>query len=259
MRISLIGSGRVATHLAQALAQQHEIVNIYSPTLINAQQLAESVDAIAIDQLSALVPDLDLIIIAVKDQAILACVEQLDSALAQVLVVHTSGSTDLSVIATHHPRAGVFYPLQSFSFEREIDWSQTPILIETAQSKDQTLLLELAKSLSERVYPYNSQQRLSLHLAAVFASNFSNYCYDIAAQIVQQQHVDFDLLKPLIVETALKATQQAPDNAQTGPARRGDVQIIAQHQALLAQQQQHAFADIYQIMSQGIIERHKLS
>lgn len=256
MRISLIGSGRVATHLAQALALQHDIVNIYSPTLTNARQLAKRVGGVAIDQLSALAPELDLLIIAVKDQAISACVAQLAPALAHVLVVHTSGSTDLSVIATQHQRAGVFYPLQSFSFEREIDWSQTPMLIESAQSTDQALLFDLAASLSQRVYVYDSEQRLSLHLAAVFASNFSNYCYDIAAQILQQQQVDFDLLKPLIQETALKATQQAPHIGQTGPARRGDIQTIAQHQALLAQQQQHAFADIYQIMSQGILNRH---
>ena len=257
MRISLIGSGRVATHLAKVLARSYQIVQIYSRQYTHAEQLAEKVKAQAVNQIEYIQSDIDLLIIAVSDQSIAQVIEQVAKYLPNVLTVHTSGSTHLNVLSQQHTRSGVFYPLQTFSLEREIDWSETPLFIEAAFAEDQQLLVTLANSLSKKVYAYSSEQRLSLHLAAVFACNFSNYCYDMAKQVVDAQQVDFSLLYPLMMETAHKATQNDPRQMQTGPAMRGDRNILNMHQDLLAVGQQHALAEVYTLMSQQILERHQ--
>ena len=257
MRISFIGAGRVAYHLASVLKQQHQIVQIYSRTWEKTQRLAEHAAAQACPALSELNPEIDLLILAVSDQSIAAVIAEIAHLLPNVLIVHTSGSTDLQRLQQHHPRSGVFYPLQTFSLEREIDWKQTPLFVEAAVEEDQQCLLQLAQQLSERVYVYSSQQRLSLHLAAVFACNFANFCYDMGKQIVDQTQVDFSLLYPLILETAAKATQNDPKIMQTGPAVRGDVNILQMHQSILSDLQRPDLAEVYALMSQQIMQRHQ--
>ncbi|PIL59990.1 F420-dependent NADP oxidoreductase, partial [Acinetobacter baumannii] len=116
-----------------------------------------------------------------------------------------------------------------------------------------------ANSLSKRVYQYTSKQRLTLHLAAVFACNFSNYCFDMAKQVVDAEQVDFGLLYPLILETAKKATENDPKQMQTGPAMRGDQNILAMHQSLLAQANRDDLKQVYQLLSDGIVKRHHSS
>lgn len=259
MRISLIGAGRVAYHLARVLSAQHEIVQIYSRTMGKAQQLAEQFQAQAIAQPEELTANVDLVIIAVSDQSIAPVIEQIHPYLPHNLIVHTSGSTHLDILKKVHTRAGVFYPLQTFSLECDIDWQATPLFIEAANEQDQILLLDLAKSLSNRVYNYSSSQRLSLHLAAVFACNFSNYCYDMAKQVVDAEQVDFSLLYPLILETANKATQNDPHQMQTGPAMRGDQNILNMHQQMLQQSQRPDLAEVYALLSQQILQRHQPS
>ncbi|WP_347453856.1 F420-dependent NADP oxidoreductase [Acinetobacter thermotolerans] len=259
MRISLIGAGRVAYHLAQVLSAQHEIVQIYSRTMDKAQQLAKQFQAQAITQSEELTANVDLVIIAVSDQSIASVIGQIHPYLPYSLIVHTSGSTHLDVLKKAHTRAGVFYPLQTFSLERDIDWQTTPLFIEATNEQDQILLLDLANSLSNRVYNYSSSQRLSLHLAAVFACNFSNYCYDMAKQVVDAEQVDFSLLYPLILETANKATQNDPCQMQTGPAMRGDQNILNIHQQMLQQSQRPDLAEVYAILSQQILQRHQPS
>ncbi|WP_111892683.1 Rossmann-like and DUF2520 domain-containing protein [Acinetobacter sp. MB5] len=257
MKISFIGSGRVATQLVTALHKLgHQIQHIYSPNLSHAQQLATQVAAHAVNDLLQIDAEIDLLIIAVKDQAIAQVAEQLPEQLADVLLVHTSGSTDLNVLQKFHERCGVLYPLQTFSFEKSVDWSQVPLLIETHQSQDLCSLQNLAQQLSQRVYVYSSAQRLSLHLAAVFACNFTNYCYDMAKQVVDGASVDFGLLYPLILETADNATQFNPKDVQTGPAVRQDQKILQMHQELLQKQQRSDLAEIYQQMSHAIQHRH---
>lgn len=259
MRISLIGAGRVAHHLAHALVQQHQIINIYSRSLHKAEVLAEQVKAHAVAQLKDLQIDVDVILIAVSDQAIASVVQQLTAYVPNVLLAHTSGSTHIDVIQQQHVRAGVFYPLQTFSIEREIDWQNTPLFIEAQLEQDLQRLQQLAAALSQRIYCYSSAQRLSLHLAAVFACNFSNYCYDIAKQVVDAQAVDFSLLYPLIEATAKKALQADPKMMQTGPAMRGDKNIIQMHQNLLAEQQRPDLEQVYGLFSQQILNRHQTS
>lgn len=257
MKISVVGAGRVAYHLAKALSDQHEIIQIYSRTFVKAEWLAQQVEAEAITSLDALHSNIDILIIAVSDQSISEVIEKLSSKLKDVCIVHTSGSTHLNVLSDKYQNAGVFYPLQTFSLEREIDWKNTPLFIEAEQEQDLEKLLNLANSLSNKVYSYNSEQRLSLHLAAVFACNFSNYCYDMAQQIVDEKQVDFSLLYPLIQETAKKALINDPKDMQTGPAMRGDGNIIQMHTEMLMQDQREDLKSVYQLLSQKILERHQ--
>jgi predicted short-subunit dehydrogenase-like oxidoreductase (DUF2520 family) len=252
MRISLLGAGRVAQHLALALAKQHQIIDIYSRTLASATALADQVNAKAITQPEDLDPNIDLAIIAVSDQAIQSVIQAVSPYLKQVCIVHTSGSTHMDVLSQVHSRVGVFYPLQTFSFESQIDWVNTPLFIEARHAEDQTQLLALAHQISQRVYAYDSAQRLSLHLAAVFACNFSNACFDMAKQVVDAKQVDFSLLYPLMLETAKKATQHDPKQVQTGPAIRGDQHILKMHQHMLGESGRKDLQDVYALMSQQI-------
>ena len=256
MRISFIGAGRVAHHLVHALQNKHQIVQIYSRTQMHAQDLAQRAGAEAVSALHQLDVNIDLLIIAVSDSAISSVIADVHEYLPQVLAVHTSGSTDITKLTAVHARAGVLYPLQTFSLEREIDWSNTPIFVEAVLQNDEQNLHALAAELSQRVYVYDSVQRLSLHLAAVFACNFSNYCYDMAKQVVDAKAVDFSLLYPLILETAKKATAADPKMMQTGPAVRKDENILQMHQQMLVQAQREDLAQVYGLMSSQIIKRH---
>ena len=148
---------------------------------------------------------------------------------------------------------------ETISLERDVDWSATPLFVEAVTDADQAILVDLANSLSKRVYQYTSKQRLTLHLAAVFACNFSNYCFDMAKQVVDKEQVDFSLLYPLIIETAKKATENDPKQMQTGPAMRGDHNILKMHQDLLAQAERDDLKQVYQLLSDGIVKRHHSS
>ena len=257
MRISFIGAGRVATHLAQVLVKQHEIVDICARQQIHAETLARQIDARAVDQYIELNAEIDILILAVPDQMIAQVANDIGQIMPNVLVVHTSGSTDIAVLNEFLARAGVFYPLQTFSLERKIDWTNTPLFIEATQQDDRVTLQHIAEQLSQCVYTYTSKQRLSLHLAAVFACNFSNACYDMAKQIVDAQQVDFSLLAPLMLETAKKATEHDPKNVQTGPAARGDMNILHLHTQMLKQQQHLDLVDLYQDLSAYILQGQK--
>lgn len=223
MRISFIGAGRVAYHLAKALGSQHQVVQIYSRTFEKAEWLSLQVQAQAISNFENINTDIDLMIIAVSDQSIKGVIEQISPYLKDVCIVHTSGSTHLNVLAKTHDKCGVFYPLQTFSLEREIDWENTPLFIEAANKQDLENLVYLANSLSNKLYSYN---------------------------------VDFSLLYPLIQETANKALANNPKDMQTGPAMRGDENIIQMHQEMLKQEKREDLQEVYALLSQQIIQRH---
>ncbi|MDO7375001.1 Rossmann-like and DUF2520 domain-containing protein [Acinetobacter baumannii] len=259
MKISLLGSGRVAFHLAKALlAQGHHIAQVYARDFEKTQKFSKQIKSQACRSLHEFQPS-DLIILAVSDSAIAELAKQVHEIFPETLMVHTSGSTDIQVISNIHEKAGVFYPLQTFSLERDVDWQATPLFVEATNKDDSVILSDLANSLSKRVYQYTSKQRLTLHLAAVFACNFSNYCFDMAKQVVDAEQVDFGLLCPLILETAKKATENDPKQMQTGPAMRGDQNILAMHQSLLAQANRDDLKQVYQLLSDGIVKRHHSS
>ncbi|GAB2981673.1 DUF2520 domain-containing protein [Mucilaginibacter puniceus] len=251
MRITLIGSGNVATHLAAALKNAgHTIVQVYSRTLQNALLLAYHVKAEAIDDLNAINIDTDLFIIAIKDDAIGPIAEQL--AAHQKLMVHTSGATDLYSLLAFSDNVGVFYPLQTFSKIKEVDFRNVPLCIEAKNETIANILEQLAQTISNRVYYIDSEKRKALHLAATFACNFPNYLYNIAQQIIAKQGLDFELLRPLIQETAEKVQNAIPATVQTGPAIRNDENTMAMHRQMLEGEPE--LQQLYFLLSQGIIK-----
>ena len=247
--IVLIGAGNVATHLGLAIQNTgRQIIQVYSRKEVTARVLAEKLKTDFTVDLKTIYPDADLYIISVADDAI----ERI-TGLLQVnrsLVVHTSGSVSLDVLRACSENYGVLYPLQTFSKERKIEFSVVPLCIE-ANSKDNFLLLEqLAKNLSQKVVKVDSEERKILHLAGVFACNFPNFMYRIADQILTEMKLDFDLLRPLILETATKVQKMRPADAQTGPASRGDKSILRKHDALLKEYPE--YVEIYKMLSDGI-------
>jgi predicted short-subunit dehydrogenase-like oxidoreductase (DUF2520 family) len=251
MRITLIGSGNVATHMAAALKNAgHSIVQVYSREMQNAALLAYHVKAEAVDDLQNINPDTDLFIIAVKDDAIGPVAEKL--AVYKKLMVHTSGAVDLYTLLAFDDSVGVFYPLQTFSKTREVDFRNVPLCIEGSIDDITKQLQQLAQTISNKVYIIDSAKRKTLHLAAVFACNFPNYLYTIAQQLLAKHDIDFNLLRPLILETAEKVQHNLPVDAQTGPAIRNDKHTIDAHIELLQSEPQ--LQELYNLLSQGIIK-----
>jgi predicted short-subunit dehydrogenase-like oxidoreductase (DUF2520 family) len=252
--ISIIGAGRLATHLATAWAERGlTIRQVYSRRYACAQHLADRVAAQAVASLTDL-QQVDLLLIAVNDDQIANVAAQLAENGYQGLVAHTSGSTALSRLSQYGLVAGVIYPLQSFSAEQAVDWQHIAIFIEATAAADLAQLQQLSGLLSKQIYHYSSEQRLGLHVAAVFACNFSNYCVDIAEQVLQKQQIDRHLLLPLIQHTMAKLASQSARANQTGPAMRQDQNIIQQHLQLLQPDPQ--WAALYQLMSHAIQQRH---
>ncbi len=254
MRITIIGSGNVATHLAAAFKNAgHNIVQVYSRDLHNASLLAYHVKAESIDNLYQINPETDLFVIAVKDDAIEAIVSAL--AKYQKLIVHTSGATDLQVLLKYTQNAGVFYPLQTFSKTKEVNFNTVPLCIEGADEQITSQLNELAYTITQNVYRIDSAERKTLHLAAVFACNFPNYLYYLSQQLLADQKLPFDLLRPLILETAEKVQEHLPASVQTGPAVRNDEKTMDAHLQLLHENPE--LQQLYKLLSQGIIKMDK--
>jgi predicted short-subunit dehydrogenase-like oxidoreductase (DUF2520 family) len=251
MRITIIGSGNVATHLAAAFKNAgHRIVQVYSRNMQNAALLAYHVGAEPIDDLNQINAETDIFIISVKDDVITSIAKILSK--HQKLIVHTSGATDLSSLLAFTSKAGVFYPLQTLSKNKEVDFFTVPLCIEGADEKTAKELEELAQTVSNNVYRVNSDQRKILHLAAVFACNFPNYMYSIAQQLLAKQNMEFDLLRPLILETAQKVQDHLPAEVQTGPAIRNDENTMATHLQMLNDEPE--LRNLYFIISQAIIK-----
>lgn len=232
-KIAIIGAGNLATQLSIALTEKGiRIQQIYSRTLESARKLAEKVNADFTNDLSALVPGADLYIIAVKDSAIL---EVLENILVEQTcpIVHTAGSVPMNILEGFSQNYGVFYPLQTFSKSRKVDFSTIPVCIEANHPSNLIKLQELAEKLTTQVHQINSDERKMLHLAAVFVNNFVNHFYTIGAEILQNKKLDFNLLKPLIFETAKKIETMHPVDAQTGPAKRNDQTVITDHLKML--------------------------
>ncbi len=251
MRITLIGSGNVATHLGAALKNAgHKIVQVWSRDLQHAALLAYHVKAEPVDRFDQLSAETDLIIISVKDDAL----EEVASfiTLKNVLVVHTCGAMSMQLLEKYFDDYGVFYPLQTFSKVRELDFKSVPLCIESTGKNSMQVLLDLGRTISNNVQIINSDQRKILHLSAAFACNFPNYLFGIAADLLQQQQLNFDLLKPLILEMALKVQEHLPQTVQTGPAIRRDEKTMETHLKLL--DQKPYLQEIYKMLSQGIIK-----
>jgi len=248
-KVILIGAGNVATQLGKALNNAgHLILQVYSPTRKSAIVLAKKINAQPITDLKKLNTTASIYIIAVKDDAIPELVKQLK--FREQLVVHTSGSVDLSVLKNASKNHGVFYPLQTFSKNKSVDFSSIPICIEGSNKSTTKSLKLFAKSISKNVHEINSSQRKVLHVGAVFACNFSNHMYAIAASLLAKHKLSFDLLKPLIIETADKIKEHNPVLMQTGPAIRNDKKTMDAHLKLLATDKE--LKTIYKLISDHI-------
>lgn len=253
-KITLIGSGNVATHLAIALHKKgYAIQNIFSRKYYRAKVLAEKVDAVATSSYKKIKDDSDIYIIAVSDDAIKSVVAQLKQFLpASSFVVHTSGVKSSQVIAKHFPRFGICYPLQSLSKDKSVDFAQLPFCLFSDQKKDLKFLFKMTSQLGAPAFEVNDEERAKLHVAAVFANNFTNLMYTIAYDIAENENINFNILKPLILETAQKVQHHRPFDMQTGPAVRKDSATLQKHVTIL--QKYPRYKDIYNILTQELLK-----
>jgi len=254
MKAVFIGAGNVATHLALALQSKGiTISQIFSRTSTNAKLLGEKLGVSFTCELTELDRTAEVYIYAIKDSALRQLIPKI--ALPQALHVHTAGSISLRVFEGYAERYGVIYPLQTFSKNKAVDFSQIPICIEANSPEVEQELLEIAHLLTPKTYILNSEQRKQLHLSAVFACNFTNHMYAIAADLVESAGLPFDILQPLIAETADKIRTMSPRDAQTGPAVRFDEETISKHLSMLKEKPD--LVQIYKDLSQNIYQKHK--
>jgi predicted short-subunit dehydrogenase-like oxidoreductase (DUF2520 family) len=250
--ITFIGAGNVATHLAKAFFNKgFTINNIYSRSIKNAKELAQSVNSVAVNNLNDLNSSSDIYLICVSDDSIEEVLAKLN--LTTGIIAHTSGSIDISVFKDRNiAEYGIFYPLQTFSKNKPVNINEVPFCIEACCESVEEKLSGLAQQVSCSVQYIDSEKRKKLHLAAVFACNFSNHMYSIASELLERDGLDFSILKPLIIETAKKITDNDPRTMQTGPAIRKDEEVIKNHLELLAHSP--AYKDIYKKITDNIIK-----
>lgn len=252
MKIVLIGAGNLATHLGKALhAAGHDMVQVFSRTMQSAETLASLLDAEPLTDMAQVRDDADVYIFSVKDSALEQLISQLCGGEKKVFL-HTAGSMPMSVFRGKALHYGVLYPMQTFSKQREVDFSIIPCFIEANDEFALKQIEGLAGQISHRVYQLSSEDRKYLHLSAVFACNFANHCYAASQELLQQHGIPFDVMLPLIDETAAKVHGMTPKEAQTGPAVRYDENVIGKQIQLL--ENQPYFQKIYDCMSKSIHE-----
>ncbi len=248
--VVILGSGNVATHLFKAFhkAKNVEVVQWYARHTESISSYNN--DVFITNDINSL-KEADVYIIAVSDDAISDLATQFP--FENRLTVHTSGSVGIYDLDKKNKR-GVFYPLQSFSKDAEVNFEDIPICIEVIDKSDYKILKSLATALGSKSHKVNSDQRKALHLAAVFVNNFTNQLYRVAHEITEAQGVEFDILKPLMLETAKKVQHLSPFMAQTGPAKRNDKRTIKKHLKLLENEHHKA---IYELLTSSIQKTHE--
>jgi predicted short-subunit dehydrogenase-like oxidoreductase (DUF2520 family) len=252
--ISIIGAGCVGTFMAQNLYKRgYKINQIISKQKEYAADLAQKVNAEAIlENFAGFNPDSDLYIVAVKDDGIMDIRKKFP--VFDKIVVHTSGSVPMEVFKKSTPNYGVLYPLQTIIRERVLEISIIPFFITASNNTTAKVLKEFAFSFTNSVFDITDEKRTILHLAAVFASNFVNYQLKIAKDILENEHLPFEILKPLVDETLSKAFDIDPESAQTGPAKRGDCTIVDKHKSMIKNPDQLA---LYTLLSDMIKKEYQ--
>jgi len=249
-----IGAGNLATHLSKAFKNSgYKISQIYSRTEESAKELAEILSTNFITSINEIDNHADIYFVALKDSAVEEVLSKIN--FNNKLIIHCSGSLPLTVLENYSDNIGVFYPLQTFSKNRDVEFNEIPIFVESNSDKNEQILLQLARKISNSVTVMNSEKRKMLHISAVFACNFVNHFYTIAADILKSKDISFDYLKPLILETAKKIQELEPEKAQTGPAVRFDENTINAHYNEL-----NNFCDyqqLYMSVSKSIFEHYK--
>lgn len=228
----MAGAGNLAHNLAAALQQNgHELIQFYNHQVDKAKELALKYKARYCGNPSELDEKADICFLCVKDEAIAEVAAQLK--LKETLVLHCSGSVPMELLKNSSQHYGVFYPLQTFSKKNLRSFEALPVCLEASDRDSEKTLQELALSIGAKTWMLQSAQRQQLHLAAVFANNFSNHLYHIASEILREKNIPLELLKPLIKETAERVMVHAPADVQSGPARRNDKAIIEKHLQML--------------------------
>ena len=245
IQIVIIGSGNVAQHLISAFAKSNEIdlVQVFSR---QKESLTPLLDPNKITTNYTDLAEADLYIISVSDDAIASVSSKLP--FENRLVAHTSGSVPLDSLDKKN-RKGIFYPLQTFTKGKEVDFNPIPFCLESENEKDFELLEKVAKTISKNVFKSDEKQRKALHISAVFVNNFVNEMYRIGNEICEENKIPFGILKPLILETVNKVMTLSPEQAQTGPAKRNDTQTIKAHLDFLSNENH---TTIYKILTQSI-------
>lgn len=247
-RITLVGAGNVAWHLAPELTRVGcEVLQVFSQDLNHAQELAEQIGATPINDLSRLDLSTDLILLAVKDDALADVIAALPQ---DIPVAHTSGSVGMEIFP--QPLRGVFYPLQTFSKGRKLTWTKIPICIEASNKALEENLIALAQKMSKQVHTLDSEKRSKLHVAAVFACNFTNHLLGLSSDLLREENLDTHLLDALVNETISKALKGGAHAMQTGPAHREDQEVLKQHLAQL--EQYPRLLELYAALSNSIID-----
>ncbi len=248
--VALMGSGNVATHLGMAfVAAGIRVIQVFSRNFEKAETLSRKLSCEATNELAGLTGDADLYVIAISDDAIPDVVTAFPH--QGKLLVHTSGSTGMQVLQGKTDHYGVFYPLQTFSRDVALDFGNVPLCLEASDAETGKLLEDLALRLSVNVSWISSEQRRKVHLAAVFACNFVNHMYAQAAEILEDNDLPFELLRPLIQETARKVMEAHPHSVQTGPARRNNRGVIDKHLQMLTHKPD--LQEMYQFISESIV------
>jgi len=254
LKFCFIGAGNLATNLSKELHKKAgTVIQVFSRTKESARELADQLQASYTTDLVEITTDADIYFVALKDSAVPEVLSQLQ--FKNKLLVHCSGSLPLSVLDAYSQNTGVFYPLQTFSKNRQVNFSEIPVFIESESEQNLELLKSIARKISEKVTVLDSEKRKSLHMAAVFACNFVNHFYTLASDYLEANQIPFEVLHPLIEETSRKAQEMPPVQAQTGPAVRFDRNIIDEHLKMLGEHPH--LKELYNSISRSIFDRHQ--
>ena len=252
--VVFIGAGNVATHLSQAMkGVGFSVRQVFSRTADSAKALADILDCSYTTDIKMVLPDADIYVFSLKDDALPNIVA--DMAINDGLWIHTAGSVHVDVFCGYAKRYGVLYPMQTLSKSRETDFSIVPLFVEGCTEDVEDDIFKIAGMLSENIMSMGSDKRRYVHLAAVFACNFSNHMYSLAAKILDKEGIDSNILLPLIDETASKMHSMSPQEAQTGPAVRYDRNVIDRHLSML---EEESMRRLYTMMSESIHEEVKI-
>lgn len=243
--ITVLGSGNVAHHLILNILK-HDSLSLQQIYARNEHHLTDIVSKDLITTDIRNLKSADIFIIAVSDNAISEISNAIE--VPNQFVVHVSGNTPMQAIDSKH-RPGVLYMLQTFSKDKDVDFSKIPFCLEAREKSDLKLLEDISLKFSERIYFIDSNQRQAIHLAAVFVNNFSNHMYALGEEVCKEHDVPFEILKPLILETAQKIESLDPIKAQTGPAIRKDSQTISRHLEIIKDTNKK---DIYTLITKSI-------
>jgi predicted short-subunit dehydrogenase-like oxidoreductase (DUF2520 family) len=255
-KIVILGAGRLAVNLSIAIFKQgYEVVEVCNRTESRGQNLAIRLNSRYVPTPEMMTPDADLYILAVSDEAIPLLLDRIK--IRDHLIVHTSGSVNMDVLKKVSANYGIIYPPQTFTTQTNLLFHTVPVCIEASSEENLLKLSTFTKSLSEKVYIINSEQRKVIHLAAIFASNFTNFLFSVSQELLLEKGIDFRILEPIIKQTAMNASSGDISKLQTGPAIRKDMRTIQKHIEMLSAHPE--FKEIYALITKTIIQRNKES